>query len=64
LPKSTIPKLFVNVKPGFFSPILEDHCRSWENQQEVVLKGHHFVQEDSPEGLGIAIVDFLNELGS
>lgn len=63
LPKSTIPKLFVNVKPGFFSPILEDHCRGWENQQEVLLKGHHFVQEDSPTELGMAIANFLTEIG-
>jgi haloalkane dehalogenase len=62
LPTSPIPKLFVNVIPGFFSSRMKDYCRTWVNQKEVNVPGHHFVQEDSPHELGKAIADFIKEL--
>ena len=62
LPNSPIPKLFVNAKPGFFSSIMEDYCRSWQNQKEVSVPGYHFVQEDSPHELGEAIAKFIKQL--
>jgi haloalkane dehalogenase len=62
LPTSPIPKLFVNVIPGFFSSRMRDYCRTWENQEEVNVPGHHFVQEDSPHELGEAIADFIKDL--
>ena len=62
LPKSPVPKLFINVKPGFFSPKMEDYCRTWQNQDEVSVPGHHYVQEDSPREVGKAIANFIRQL--
>jgi haloalkane dehalogenase len=30
-------------------------CRAWRNQIEVVVPGSHFIQEDSPDEIGIAL---------
>lgn len=51
-----IPKLFVNAEPGaILVGAQREFCRSWKNQQEVTVKGSHFLQEDSPKELGEAI---------
>jgi haloalkane dehalogenase len=34
-------------------------CRAWPNQQEVTVKGAHFLQEDSPNEVGDAIAQFV-----
>ncbi|MCP4624659.1 MAG: haloalkane dehalogenase, partial [bacterium] len=39
-----------------------DFCRTWSNQQEVTVKGNHFVQEDSPDEIGQAIAAFIREI--
>ncbi len=55
-----IPKLFVNAEPGaFLVGELREFCRRWPNQQEVTVKGSHFLQEDSPEAIGEAILNWL-----
>jgi haloalkane dehalogenase len=55
-----VPKLFVNADPG---SILvgrpRDICRAWPNQEEVTVKGLHFVQEDSPHEIGEAVAAFV-----
>jgi len=51
-----IPKLFINAEPGAITTgRMRDFCRSWKNQTEVTVKGIHFIQEDSPDGIGKAI---------
>ena len=51
-----IPKLFINAEPGAITTgRIRDFCRSWKNQTEVTVKGIHFIQEDSPDGIGKAI---------
>nr|7OME_A Chain A, Renilla-type engineered ancestral luciferase variant (AncFT7) [synthetic construct] len=57
-----IPKLFINADPGFFSNAIKKVTKNWPNQKTVTVKGLHFLQEDSPEEIGEAIADFLNEL--
>lgn len=54
------PKLFINAEPGslLIGPQRE-FCRSWPNQREVTVKGSHFVQEDSPDEIGRAVVEFV-----
>src|SRR6266852_2454089 len=63
LATSNIPKLFINVDPGMIlvGPQRE-FCRTWPNQQEVTVKGLHFIQEDSPVEIGQAIAAFLTRL--
>jgi haloalkane dehalogenase len=60
---SDIPKLFINADPGsiLVGPQRE-FCRSWPNQQEVTVKGLHFVQEDSPVEIGQAVANWLKTL--
>ncbi len=57
---SDIPKLFINADPGsiLVGPQRE-FCRSWPNQQEVTVKGLHFIQEDSPVEIGQAVAHWL-----
>lgn len=60
LATSDIPKLFINADPGaILVGAQREFCRSWPNQQEVTVKGIHFVQEDSPTEIGRAIAAFV-----
>lgn len=61
LATSGIPKLFINADPGMIlTGAQRELCRTWPNQQEVTVKGLHFMQEDSPVEIGQAISTFLN----
>ena len=63
LSESNLPKLFINAEPG--SILLgraRDFCRTWPNQEEVTVKGLHFIQEDSPDEIGEAIVKFVHKI--
>ena len=63
LSNTPIPKLFINANPGSILVGLQrEFCRAWPNQQEVTVKGSHFVQEDSPAEIGDAIARFLKRL--
>ncbi|GAA6154220.1 haloalkane dehalogenase [Pseudoteredinibacter isoporae] len=61
--ENTLPKLFVNAEPGsiLVGPQRE-FCRRWPNQQEVTVKGLHFIQEDSGREIGDAIANWLNAI--
>jgi haloalkane dehalogenase len=60
---SDIPKLFINADPGsILVGKQRDFCRTWKNQKEVTVKGSHFIQEDSPDEIGQASVEFLSAL--
>ena len=63
LATSDLPKLFINAEPGaLINGEVETYCRTWPNQQEVMVKGSHFIQEDSPDEIGEAIVNWLSAL--
>lgn len=65
LAKSRVPKLFVNAEPGvILTGAQRDFCRTWPNQDEVTVRGSHFVQEDSPREIGEALAAFLSRLPS
>ena len=60
LSQSDKPKLFVNAEPGtILTGAQREFCRRWPNQQEVTVRGSHFIQEDSPAEIGQAIAAFL-----
>lgn len=59
LQSSSIPKLFVQADPGFFSPGMATATAGWANQEKVTVPGHHFLQEDSGERIGDAIAAWL-----
>jgi len=63
LAESPLPKLFVNASPGaILVGAQREFCRAWPNQQEVTVKGNHFLQEDSPAEIAQAIARFLRYL--
>jgi haloalkane dehalogenase len=58
-----LPKLLINGDPGAIligNPL--DFCRTWRNQEEVTVRGKHFLQEDSPHEIGQAIARWLVRL--
>ena len=60
LAKSDVPKLFINADPGsILVGRQREVCRAWPNQQEVTVKGLHFLQEDSPDEIGQAVAEFV-----
>jgi haloalkane dehalogenase len=64
LSTSEVPKLFFDAKPGaILRGKARDFCRSWPNQQEIEIKGIHFVQEDSSEEIGQGVAEWLRGLG-
>jgi haloalkane dehalogenase len=64
LAQSDLPKLFVNAEPGaILRGRPREFCRGWPNQQEVTVKGSHFIQEDSPDEIGQAVAEWLRGIG-
>ncbi len=60
LAQSDVPKLFVNAEPGaILTGSQREFCRAWPNQEEVTVRGVHFVQEDSPHEIGEAVATFV-----
>ena len=60
-----VPKLFVNAEPGaILTGAQREFCRRWKNQTEVTVKGNHFIQEDSPDEIGLALRDFVKAVRS
>ncbi len=56
LSQSRLPKLLVLSDPGvIMTGRMREFCRTWPNQREVTVRGKHFLQEDSPDQIGMAI---------
>lgn len=63
LAASDVPKLFINAEPGsILVGRQREMCRRWPNQTEITVKGLHFIQEDSPDEIGQAVVDFVRRV--
>ncbi len=63
LAAAAVPKLLIVAQPGALlrGEVLA-FARSWPNQQEVTVKGVHFIQEDSPDEIGRALADWRRGL--
>ncbi|MBO0873275.1 MAG: haloalkane dehalogenase [Pseudonocardia sp.] len=61
---SNVPKLFLKAEPGAIlaNDRLVNLVRRWPALTEVTVAGIHFVQEDSPDEIGRAIVDWMGTL--
>jgi haloalkane dehalogenase len=60
LSTSPIPKLFIDGDPGgFLIGAQREFCRAWPNQQQITVKGAHFLQVDSPNEVGEATAHFI-----
>jgi haloalkane dehalogenase len=58
--RSPLPKLFINTEPGsLLIGRARGFCRGFPNQEEVTVRGIHFVQEDSPDETGAALAHFV-----
>jgi haloalkane dehalogenase len=63
LAETHIPKLFIDAEPGaILVGRARDFCRQLPNQREAAVKGIHFVQEDAPAEIGIALRAFVKGL--
>lgn len=63
LSASPIPKFFIDAEPGgFLIGAPREFCRSWPNQTTVTVPGSHFLQEDSPEAVGVAAAKFVSKV--
>ncbi len=61
--ETEIPKLFINADPGaILTGPQREFCRTFPTQQEVTVKGNHFLQEDSPDEIGEAIADWRRSI--
>ena len=61
---SDVPKLFLKAEPGTIlaNDRLVNLVRGWPSLTEKTIAGVHFVQEDSPDEIGKAIVDWMGEM--
>jgi haloalkane dehalogenase len=60
LSTSPIPKLFIDADPaGFLIGAQREFCRAWPNQETVMIKGAHFLQEEAPDEVGKALARFV-----
>jgi haloalkane dehalogenase len=65
LSTSQVPKLFVNADPGaILTGAQREFCRIWPHQEEITVKGIHFIQEDSPAEIGVALADFVKRISA
>jgi haloalkane dehalogenase len=65
LKTSNVPKLFLKVEPGAIlaNDTLLKLGRGWPSLTEKTVSGIHFVQEDSPDEISQAIVDWMRTFG-
>jgi len=63
LKTASLPKLFIDAEPGvFMTGRIRRLASSFPNQHHVVVRGLHFVQEDSPDEIGQAIAGWLERI--
>jgi haloalkane dehalogenase len=62
LSHSSLPKLFIEATPGAMGDKGKEICKTWPNQTNVTVKGHHNPQEDSPNEIGAAIAVWIQGL--
>lgn len=60
---NSIPKLFIDAEPaGFLIGAQREFCRAWPNQEMVMVKGAHFLQEEVPDEVGGATARFVSKV--
>jgi haloalkane dehalogenase len=65
LSESQLAKLFIAGDPGAIISVgggAYTFCRAWPNQDQVVVKGRHFLQEDSSAEIGAALRKFVADV--
>lgn len=62
LAHSPVPKLLIRANPGTKQSRHYEVYRTWPALSEVAVRGHHTPQEDSPDEIGRALADWLQNL--
>ena len=63
LAESEVPKLFIRADPGMMvTGTVAERCRGFPNQTEILVKGAHYIQEDSPDEIGEAVANWMQGL--
>ncbi len=62
LSSSSIPKFFIQSEPGTMLPSARAFCRAFPAQSEITVRGRHYPQEDSPDEVGQALVNWVQTL--
>jgi haloalkane dehalogenase len=62
LAQSKLPKLLILAEGGVLTGRGRDFARTWPNQREITVKGRHYMQEDVPHEIDLAIADFVRSL--
>ena len=62
LSHSSIPKLYIQGDPGGMPQSERAFCRAFPAQREITVPGLHFLQEDAPDEIGIALASWLHTL--
>lgn len=63
LSRSKLPKLFIAAEPGaLLVGRAKEFCQTWPNQRQVTVRGIHYIQEDSPAEIGVALRDFARSV--
>src|SRR6266516_5227489 len=62
LSRSSIPKLFIQGEPGTMPQSERAFCRAFPAQRAVTVQGLHFLQEDAPDEVGVALASWLPAL--
>jgi len=63
LKTASLPKLFIDAEPGvFITGRIRRLASSFPNQHRVVVRGLHFVQEDTPDEIGRAMASWLERI--
>jgi haloalkane dehalogenase len=58
---NNLPKLFINAETGaILTGAQRDLCRTWRNQTEATVPGIHFSEEDSPDEIGAALLNWIS----
>jgi len=58
-----LPKLFINADPGaILRGKAREFARSLPHQEEITVKGSHFIQEDAPDEIGTAVRAWYEKL--
>jgi haloalkane dehalogenase len=65
LSRSSIPKLFIDAKPGaLLIGDQREFCRAWPNQQIVTVQAAHFLQEEVPQLVGETTASFVAKVSA
>jgi haloalkane dehalogenase len=59
---STVPKLFIEARPGAMFETHREIARSWPNQTVATVTAGHMVPEDAPDEVGAAVASWLTGL--